>query len=617
MSWRTWRRVLAMLWLLVLGIGVAHGVGYTLAAQDKITVTVLRHPELSQTYVVPPDGFIDFPRAGKIDVTGKSTAEVAAWLTTQWGLVLRNPDVTVLLTEPRSRNVYVLGAVARPGAYPLTKGARVTEMLAAAGDLVGEREKLTASLMRGKETLPINLMAAVNGSNLTANLVLREGDVLWIQPQALITVVVIGQVRSPGSMKLVKGSRVLDALAAAGDLTGEREKLTVAVMRGKSTLPVNLASGGGVDQVANPLLEEGDVVTVQTPVMITVVVSGEVRTPGPVKLEKGSRVLDALAKAGDLTGEREKLTAAVMRGDTTLSIALQSALSGADRAANLSLEDGDLLLIQSPAKISVAVSGQVRTPGIMRLDIGATLVDALTSAGDVTERPERLRISLSRTGTTQALKWGDTITRLQNGDVIFVEREAMVRVYVNGQVKSPGAYDLLAGDGALQAIALAGGLLPNAALGQVTVVQSDGKAEQFNLAPALLEGKITANPRLATGDQVIVPESNAKISVLGMVNRPGTFTINETNPLTVIDALSLAGGAEKRARLSQVAVIRMVEKKPRRIAVDVNTILKKGKQEQNIVLQSNDIVFVPETDAPKWNEVLTSLYQMGILVSVL
>ena len=215
-----------------------------------------------------------------------------------------------------------------------------------------------------------------------------------------------------------------------------------------------------------------------------------------------------------------------------------------------------------------------------------------------------MTITLQRGTVTQPLQWGDTTTSLQDGDVILVEKEQLSRIYINGHVRNPGAFELPPGCGVLEAIALAGGVLENPALGQVVIVHQGGKTEQINLVSALIEGKVETNPRLAPGDQVIVPESTKRVSVLGMVNKPGQIPFNDSKVLTVVDAISIAGGEQKRAKLSQVVVIRALGGKIKRIPVDVNAVLKKGKQELNIPLLADDVVYIPETDSPDWPSIL-------------
>ena len=512
---------------------LAAGEAYRLGAQDKIAVTVLKHTELSQTYTVPPDGVIDFPRLGRLLVSGKTTAEVAEALRAGYADFLRAPEVSVVVADAHKKSAYVLGAVARPGQYPLEEGARITELLSAAGDVVGERGKLTAELVRGGTKLPVDLQAALGGDKPAANLSLQEGDVLWVQAPQQITVMLAGQVKSPGMIKLLKGSTLLDALALAGDVTGEREKLSATLSRDTHTIPVNL-----------------------------------------------------------------------------------QAVWAGDHEANLPLADGDMLMVQEPAKINVVVSGRVHNPGLVKVETGSTLSGVLAAVGDLLDRPERVKISLIRGATTDTLTWGDKTTVMQNGDVISVEPEQVVRVYVSGHVRNPGAYELLKDGGVLEAIAMAGGVIENAALGQIAIVNSAGTTKTVNLLPALTEGKVTANPKLENGDHVLVPESTTKISVLGMVAHPGNYPVSDSHPLTVVDAISVAGGEAKRAQVSKTVVIRVVNNKPQRIPVDVDSVLKKGKYQANVQLQPNDIVYVPETTTPDWGQVFDNLYRIGFLATL-
>lgn len=452
------------MWKLVLLLGgiilgatalAAADEAYRLAPQDKIAVTVLKHPELSQNYTIPPDGAIDVPRAGRIPVVGKTTDEVAGLIKTALEEILVNPEVTVTLAEVRLRQAYVLGAVAKPGQYPLTVGMRVTELLAAAGDLIGERARLTASLMRGKETLPVNLQGAIAGTVPEANLRIEEGDVLWVQ----------------------------------------------------------------------------------APTMITVIAAGQLKAPGAYQVYLGSTVADVLAKAGDAVG-----------------------------------------------------------------------------------RPDRLRLSLERAGKVDPVDWKALDAPVQDGDRVIVDAEPLARIFVNGHVKNPGAYELPEGGGVLEALTLAGGVRERPMLSRVTIVRAkDGGTEQIDLGPALIRGIVASNPRLQPGDQVIVPESTAKISVWGQgVRQPGSFDINESQPPTVVQAISLAGGQEKRGELSKTMVFRSTATGLQRIPVDVLAILKnKAKPGANIVLQANDVVYVPENKRPSWDKILDSLYKIGIIIPVL
>lgn len=427
---------------------------YQLGPQDEIAVTVLRHDDLSKAYTVPPDGTIDFPRAGRIAVTGKTTAEVAEALRAKYAEFLLNPDVAVVLTKPRVKTASVMGAVGKPGAYPVTDTMRITDLIALAGDVVGERQELSANLTRDKATQPVDLQALFSGN-------------------------------------------------------------------------------------------------------------------APEK--------------------------------------------------NLRIQEGDLLSIDAPLRLAIVVRGQVKNPGAVKVRLGSTPADALAAAGDITDRPERVRITLVRGTTTQKIAWGDNTTKLQDGDEIQVELEKQARIFVSGQVKSTGMYDLPDGGGVLQAIAMAGGVLPGAALTQIAVVRAkDGTKERVDLSQVYKIDKITdapplLNPKLDANDQVIVPEWTGRIAVFGMVAKAGNFDVSEDAPLTVVDAISMAGVDNKKAKLSEVVVIRVVDNKPQRINVNVTDILKKGKNDLNIPLRSGDIVWVPENGKKDAGDIVDILYKLGMV----
>jgi protein involved in polysaccharide export with SLBB domain len=254
----------------------------------------------------------------------------------------------------------------------------------------------------------------------------------------------------------------------------------------------------------------------------------------------------------------------------------------------------------------------VKNPGAVKLKLGSTLVDALAASGDVLERPEKLTISLQRGPAKQALAWNDVKTSLKDGDIILVERLPVAQIYVNGQVKSPGTYELPEGAGVLEALTLAGGTLDNAALNLVTIVPKNGAMRQLNLAPALVHGQVKDNPKLIAGDTVIVPQITDQVVVLGDVNRPGALLMSPERPMTVLDAIGLAGGQTNRAKLTQVSIIRAEGTSKKTIVVNVNDILKKRKYENNITLQPFDVVYVPGATKLGLSEIIQSAYYVMV-----
>lgn len=86
----------------------------------------------------------------------------------------------------------------------------------------------------------------------------------------------------------------------------------------------------------------------------------------------------------------------------------------------------------------------------------------------------------------------------------------------------------------------------------------------------------------------------SKISILGQVAKPGVYELRDK--LTVTEAIALAGGLTSLADANRIKIIRIEnDGKEKTILVRVKDILKKGRKSQDILLQPNDIVVVPET----------------------
>ena len=105
---------------------------------DAIHVTVFQQPDLTTDTRINEKGSIAMPLIGEVKVAGKSQAEAAAQIAKSLkdGKFLKNPQVAVAITTVRSRQVSVLGAVARPGRYPLDDtSSQLSDVIAAAGGI--------------------------------------------------------------------------------------------------------------------------------------------------------------------------------------------------------------------------------------------------------------------------------------------------------------------------------------------------------------------------------------------------------------------------------------------------------------------------------------------------
>jgi len=111
------------------------GSGFRVGVDDELMISIWHEPELSQAAVVRSDGMITMPLLNDIKVAGLTTEEIQALLTQKLKPVVNDPQVTVIVKTVKSRRVFLVGAAAKQGAYPLTDQLTTLELIAEAGGL--------------------------------------------------------------------------------------------------------------------------------------------------------------------------------------------------------------------------------------------------------------------------------------------------------------------------------------------------------------------------------------------------------------------------------------------------------------------------------------------------
>jgi len=226
------------------------------------------------------------------------------------------------------------------------------------------------------------------------------------------------------------------------------------------------------------------------------------------------------------------------------------------------------------------------------------------SASGVIKLP--LLDSIDAAGLTPAELEG-RLTSALDGDVIknpqvsvFVKEYRSQTVYVLGAVRNPGQYQMNLQLKVVDALSMAGGLLPNAVEEAVIHRKSaEGSDEviKVNLRELLEQGNLALNVVVKGGDVVHVQERLARTAyILGDVNRAGAYELPAKRELRVTQLFAAAGGPLKTAKMNQGILVRYNEKGERQeLPVNFAEIMS-GKKEDFLV-QANDIVFVPSSAA--------------------
>ena len=112
---------------------------YIIGASDRLRITVWNQENISGEYSVSADGSFTFPLIGRVVAGGltlvKLEAELKRLLADGY---FKNPQVTAAVLEYRSKQIFVMGALRQPGAYPMTGDMTLVEALARAGSTTTE-----------------------------------------------------------------------------------------------------------------------------------------------------------------------------------------------------------------------------------------------------------------------------------------------------------------------------------------------------------------------------------------------------------------------------------------------------------------------------------------------
>jgi polysaccharide export outer membrane protein len=174
---------------------------------------------------------------------------------------------------------------------------------------------------------------------------------------------------------------------------------------------------------------------------------------------------------------------------------------------------------------------------------------------------------------------------------VLVKEFATQGVSVSGEVQHPGVYQVLGSRTLLDLISMAGGLT-NVADTRITV-QRRGAAEEkitVKLKTDDPETSLANNVQVYPGDLILVPRAGI-VYVLGEVNRPGGFVMQDSGKITLLQALAQAGGASKSASLSKAVLMRKNAQGYATTKLHVGKI-EKGEN-PDLELHANDILFVP------------------------
>jgi polysaccharide export outer membrane protein len=220
---------------------------------------------------VRPDGRISFGFVEDLKVKGMTFSQLDRLLTTDLKEYVKNPRIDVVVINKNSKFVRLAGAIVHRGQYPLTGRATVLEMITQYGGMTKDADLGDIRIRRKNgQTVSLDLFKAINKGDLSQDLVLDDGDLVFVPTLAEggNRVYVFGEVEKPGAYTFAGSDvRLFDAISEAGGATAFASADNTRVVRGDPASPEiitadlkSLIEEGNLSQ--NVVLAAGDMVYV-------------------------------------------------------------------------------------------------------------------------------------------------------------------------------------------------------------------------------------------------------------------------------------------------------------------------------------------------------------------
>jgi protein involved in polysaccharide export with SLBB domain len=462
-----------------------------------------------------------------------------------------------------------------------------------------------------------------------------------------VRIYVVGDVAQPGAYDISSLSTPLNALFQAGGISDGGSLRNIKHYRGDKLIEevdaYDLLLHGVRSEMAH--LESGDSLLV-APIGPQVTIEGMVRRPAVYELRAEKTLADALDLAGGILPaaalqhiEVQRLVAHEKRTMLTLDISASSDPESITKQLNaFKIQDGDQIHIFPIApynESAIYLQGHVLRPGRYSYSDDMKVTDLIRSYADLLPEPaghyaEIVRLnppdyrpSVESFDLAVALASPSTAPKLQAHDTVRVfgryDFEPAPQVWIGGEVTAPGKYATSGQIHLRDAVYLAGGVSPDAAMdsAQLFRTQADGTLKIFSVN---LGGALTGNPTdnllMESRDRLLVHRNVAKVDpptvdVKGEVAKPGRYPL--TTNMHVEDLIQVAGGLKRTADPVNANLTRFAAGDPQHALSENLSIAlsaaSSGDATENKLLRDGDVLTIPQN--PGWNDVGASVTVRG------
>jgi len=149
---------------------------------DVIEISVVEHPEFSGRHKIRPDGRINYPVIGEVDVATLTCAQLVKIMQGKLSSYINNPVISVSIEAYYANRIFVIGHVLKPGEYQIYEPIDILKVIAMCGGLINPKVK-TIKIIRADGTVisvPMGEIWGNNGRYDSKKYMLYPGDTMYV-----------------------------------------------------------------------------------------------------------------------------------------------------------------------------------------------------------------------------------------------------------------------------------------------------------------------------------------------------------------------------------------------------------------------------------------------------
>jgi protein involved in polysaccharide export with SLBB domain len=539
---------------------IATPVNYIVGPRDQLSINVYGKSVVNWNPVVNPDGNINVPNIGIINVGGKTIEVVRSLIKSKlsgfYHDIGNGTNVAVDLGNIRSIKVHLVGQLVRPNTYTMSSLSTVFAALYAAGGPSENGSLRQIQVIRNNRLIrTMDVYDFLVKGSQKDNITLQDEDIIRV-PTYRTRVELAGRVKIPALFEVLPGESLQDIIDYAGgfadnaytsriivsQIKNQQHALTDVVETDyKSYIPLR-----GDKFIIEPVLDRFE---------NRVTIKGAVFRPSDYELSKGLMLSQLIEKAAGLKEDAfmERGTITRLKADNSKELIPFSVTNVINKSTDIPLQREDVINIYSKFdlrdKYQITINGAVRKPNTYAYADSMKVEDLILQAGGLAEGASAKRIEVARrindadpqskTSKVANVFTVDIDSQLRLGNINFVlkpfdivsiyslpgyEKQKIVRI--EGEVLYPGPFIIESKNEKISdLVARAGGLTASADI-------EGGSLKRENTA-------ILGIDKNKSDTAAIARERNEQLSRLKKVNKDSTA--RDTQPRNNYVGIDLPG----------------------------------------------------------------------------